>query len=65
MDLYSGPQFEITAKYTHIILLCGITMVFAPVMPILILVCLASLLSQFLVERLAMAYAYQKPPMYS
>ena len=40
-------------------------MVFAPVMPILILLCMVSLLILYLVERLAMAYAYQKPPMYS
>ena len=40
-------------------------MVFAPVMPILILMCMVSLLSLYFVELLAMAYAYQKPPMYS
>ena len=65
IDIYSGPQFTIHEKYTYIILVCAITMVFAPVMPILIVMCMVSLLILYLVERLAMAYAYQKPPMYS
>ena len=39
-------------------------MVFGPMIPILFLFCLLALISLFLVERLAMAYAYRKPPMY-
>ena len=65
VGLYSGPEFDIHSKYIYIITVCVITMVFAPIMPILLLMCTVSLLSLYLVERLAMAYAYQKPPMYS
>ena len=44
--------------------MCGITLVFAPVMPILFFPCLVSLGCLYFVERLAMAYSYYKPPMY-
>ena len=65
MDLYSGPEFEIHSKYIYIIIVISITMVYAPIMPIFVPLCFVSLFCLYIVERLAMAYAYSKPPMYS
>ena len=43
---------------------CYTAFYFGPSFPSLFLIALASLVCLYVVERLAMAYGYQKPPMY-
>ena len=62
--MYSGAEFFIHSKYIYIATVCSITLVFGPLMPMLFLICLGSLICLYVVERLAMIYAYCKPPMY-
>ena len=62
--MYSGPEFYIHYKYAYIWTNITLAMTFGPVMPICYLYCMASLFMIYLVERLAMAYSYRKPPMY-
>ena len=64
ITLYSGPNFFIHYKYAYIWTNIMLAMTFGPVMPMCYLYCLGSLCMMYLVERLAMAYSYRKPPMY-
>ena len=62
--MYSGDEFKIHIKYAYILTVCYTAFYYGPHIPCLFLIALASLTCLYVVERLAMAYSYQKPPMY-
>ena len=63
-DLYSGPEFFIHVKYSYILTVVYISFMFGPLLPILFISGSASLICLYMVEKLAMAFSYRKPPMY-
>ena len=64
VDIYSGPVFFVHYKYSYIITVVYIAFMFGPLMPILFVTTTMSLLCLYLVEKICMAFAYRKPPMY-
>ena len=64
MDLYSGPYFAIHWKYSTILNVVFTCFLFGPVLPILFPIAFLNLFILYTVERLMVAYSYQKPPMY-
>ena len=63
VSIYSGPTFELHWKYAYIINVVIVTLLYGPALPILFPICLASLISLYVTERLMIAYCYQRPPM--
>lgn len=61
---YSGPEFQIHWKYAYILNVVYVTCFFGPGLPILFPIGLCSLIVLYVVERLMVAYSYQRPPMY-
>lgn len=64
VGLYSGAVFYIHYKYAFILTVVFVTFTFGAGMPVLFPIALFSLLSLYVTERLAMAYAYRQPPNY-
>ena len=64
MEIYSGEEFKIHIKYAYILTVCYTAFIYGPMIPFLFLIATASLIVLYIVEKLAMAYGYQKPPMY-
>ena len=62
--LYEGPKFLIHWKYAYILNVVYQTMLFGPGLPVLFPVALGSIFVLYVTEKLAVAYSYQKPPMY-
>ena len=62
--MYEGPKFLIHWKYAYILNVVYQTFLFGPGLPILFPVALGSIFVLYTTERLAVAYSYQKPPMY-
>ena len=63
-EIYSGPEFAIHYKYSYILTVVFIAFFFGPLLPILFPMAAASIMCQYTVEKLAMAFSYKKPPMY-
>ena len=63
-SIYAGPRFTIHYKYAFILNVTFVTFLFGPGLPILFPIGLLSLICLYIVERLMVAYSYQKPPMY-
>ena len=62
--IYAGPIFLIHWKYSFILNVVFICSLFGPIMPILFPIGLCSLIVLYVVERLMLAYSYQRPPMF-
>lgn len=63
-EIYNGPEFTLHYKYSFILVVVFISFTFGSGLPILFPVGFLSLLLFYVVERLMIAYSYQKPPMY-
>ena len=63
-EIYSGNEFFIHYKYSYIITVVYIAFIFGPILPVLFPIAFVSLGCMYVVEKLAMAYSYKKPPMY-
>ena len=63
-EIYSGPPFELSYKYSYILVVTYITFLFGAGVPILFPIAYVSLLGFYIVERLMMAYSYRRPPMF-
>ena len=64
IDIYSGPVFFVYYKYSYILTVIYIAFMFGPLLPILFLSATLSLTCLYVVEKVCMAFAYRKPPMY-
>ena len=65
LELHAGPEYCIYYKCTKTNMVVFITLIFGPALPILYIICVLSLWSQYLVERLSLAYFYRIPPKFS
>ena len=64
VNVWSGPQFFIHYKYSSIMNITFITMMFGPGMPTLFLYAALSLLVMYLLENYMLYYVYKIPPAY-
>lgn len=62
--LYSGPIYTIHYKYSYLLNITFITFTFGAGIPLLFPIALGSFVVLYIVERLAVAYSYQRPPMF-
>ena len=62
IDIYSGPEYMIHFKYSGILNVCWITMMYGMGMPVMFVIAALSYFILLTVERLAVAYFYQLPP---
>lgn len=62
--IYCGPAFAIHWKYAYILNVVFMAMLFGPGLPVLFPIGLMSLIILYIIERLMVAYSYQKPPMF-
>lgn len=63
-EIYAGPEFELSYKYSYILVVTYVTFLFGAGVPILFPIAYLSLLGFYIVERLMMAYSYRRPPMF-
>lgn len=63
VDLLSGPENHLSYRYSHIVSLVFITMVFGVGIPILFPITLIAVVVQYVFERLLTVYYYSKPIM--
>lgn len=64
VEVYSGPVFFIHYKYSSILNITFVTMMYGLGLPILFPVASISLFGLYLVEKLMVYYSYRQPPMY-
>lgn len=64
VELYSGPVFFIHYKYSSILNITFVTMMYGVGIPILFPVAAASLFVLYCMEKLMIHYSYRMPPMY-
>lgn len=64
VELYSGPVFFIHYKYSSILNITFVTMMYGLGLPILFPVAAFALLTLYCMEKLMLHYAYREPPMY-
>lgn len=64
VELYSGPTFFIHYKYSSILNITFVTMMYGLGMPILFPIAAAALLVLYCMEKLMIHYSYRQPPMY-
>ncbi len=64
VDKYQGPLYLVHYKYSSILNITFITFMFGAGIPILFPIALASFITLYIVERLLVAYSYQRPPMF-
>ena len=62
MDLYSGPEFIIHYKYSGLLNVTYVTMLYGPGLPILFPIAVISYMIIYATERYVLAYTYQMPP---
>ena len=63
-EIYAGPEFDLSYKYSYILVVTYVTFLFGAGVPILFPIAYLSLLGFYIVERLMMAYSYKRPPMF-
>jgi hypothetical protein len=61
-DLYSGADYVIHFKYSGILNICYITLMYGVGMPILFPLAAFNLINQYVVERLIVAWNVKQPP---
>lgn len=64
IEIYSGPVFFIHYKYSAILNIVFVTMMYGMGLPILFPVASLSLLTLYCVEKTMLHYCYREPPMY-
>lgn len=64
VELYSGPTFFIHYKYSSILNITFVTMMYGVGLPILFPIAAFSFLILYMVEKTMIYYAYRQPPMY-
>lgn len=64
IDLYSGPVYFLHYKYSSILNITFIAMMYGAGMPILFPVAAASLTTLYFLEKFMLYYVYQAPPAY-
>lgn len=64
-ELYAGPIYQIHYKYSSIMNICFVTMLYGPGIPILFPIGLCALSVLYLVERYSVAKYYRMPPNFS
>lgn len=64
VELYSGPTFFIHYKYSSIMNITFVTMMYGLGLPVLFPIATISLLVLYCVEKLMIHYSYREPPMY-
>lgn len=64
VELYSGPVFFIHYKYSSILNITFVTMMYGLGLPILFPIAALSLFVLFIIEKLMLHYSYREPPMY-
>jgi hypothetical protein len=62
VDLYSGPQYFIHFKYSGMMNVCFVTMMYGIGLPILFPIAAFTYFVMYSLERLLVAYFYQLPP---
>jgi hypothetical protein len=62
LDLYVGPQFDISARYATVFTIVYVTLLFGIGMPVLFPIAAWNLIVIYLVERYVLAYFYRVPP---
>jgi hypothetical protein len=62
IDLYSGPEYMIHFKYSGILNVCFVSMMYGIGMPILFPIAAFTYFNLMVLERLLVAYFYQLPP---
>lgn len=64
MDLYLGPVYYMHYKYSTVMNICFVTMMFGLGLPILFPIAIASFVILYLLEKTMLYYIYRMPPMY-
>ena len=64
VSLYSGPEYRLDSKYSHILTLIYVAFMYGLFIPILFPIAALGIFIMYLTEKLAILYFYQKPPMY-
>lgn len=64
-DIYSGAVFYIHYKYSTLLNIAFVCLLYGSIIPLLFFVGLASYIVFYTVERLVLAYSYRRPPMYN
>jgi hypothetical protein len=59
-----GPDFFVHYKYSAILNITFVTMMYGVGLPVLFPIASASLLVLYLIEKLSLYYSYREPPMY-
>lgn len=63
-DLYLGPVYYMHYKYSTVMNICFVTMMFGLGLPILFPIAIASFFVLYFLEKLMLYYCYRMPPMY-
>ena len=63
-ELYNGDEFEIHYQYSGIIVICWVTFMFGPGLPILFPIGLFGLIVLYCTSRIQLAYFSKRPPAY-
>ena len=64
INKHAGPQYFMHYKYSAIMNVVYLTMMFGPAMPILFPICFGSLAVQYTLEMSMLYYVYKQPPSY-
>ena len=64
IDLYAGPSYQMHFKYSMILNIIYVTMMYGVGMPVLFYYALVSFICLYLVEKFMLYYGYRKPPQY-
>jgi hypothetical protein len=64
VELYAGPVFFIHYKYSSILNIAFVTMMYGMGLPILFPIAALSFLTLYVMEKLLLHYVYREPPMY-
>lgn len=64
IELYSGPVFFIHFKYSSVLNITFVTMMYGLGLPVLFPIASISILTLYCMEKLMLHYSYREPPMY-
>lgn len=64
MEIYSGPVFFIHYKYSSILNITFVTMMYGVGLPVLFPIAAISMAGLYAVEKYMVYYVYRQPPMY-
>lgn len=64
IDLYAGPEFALSYRFSAIILQICITALFGASIPILFAIAFGSLFFAVIFEKITLCYFFKEPPMY-